>query len=350
MIFFVAVSATPASRAMFGRAEILVPEPEDGLWVYKAACEEEIKRRFVAELKRDYPEANEDKLSEKVTVLADDERSTIVLFVKAEDAETAVADAMRMARMAVLKFMDMDESGRNRLLERIAKERARLEETITQLERKLLSAQTASGLYDCERQIEFLANRIGAFTDELELAELRRAQLQARLELLADKAARTSETVSFDEVAFLQEKAREVELRIDEAAQSYGQKHPKTVGLREQLAKIEDDLAEAKEELSETGGANLAPIIAEKKLECETEMVSVEAMIERLRPRIEELRREIRHKQSNALELRRRQAEIGALEERVLDLRDEERRLHTHAVAARRPEIISVKVVESIEQ
>lgn len=251
--------------------------------------------------------------------------------------------------MAVRKFMDMDRAARDRLIERITKAKDRLQEKIEKLQRKLFASQAASGLYDWQKQIESLLSRMNSCQDELERGELKRAELEAELQLLSKMAAAAQNAISAEEVALLQKAACEAKLRLDDASKRYGEKHPKRIRLQERLAEIEEELTRARQEFAETGGLHLAPMIAERKLRCEIEMTALKGRIHHLRRRIEQLQREIAEKRSQSLELERRQEEIDPLRERVHALQEEETKVHARAIASRRPEILLVKSVEHIE-
>ncbi|MDP2895157.1 MAG: hypothetical protein Q8Q12_01190 [bacterium] len=336
------------SSATFGRAEILIPDPEDSLWLYQRACEQEVRRWFVANLQKDVPDESYKDVADKLKVRVDEEKNTVILFVEAKDEGTAADQAMRLAKIAVLRFVDMDEFSRKRALEAVSTERSRLQDMIREQKRMLLSRERASGIYHAEGQIESLVNRLSVLSHELELAELESARLKAVLALLEEKNSRASNAVSFSEVLFLQEKERELGLEIDEASQTYGEKHPKITHLEEQLDKVRDEIAQAKEELLKTGGQELAAIIAERKLECESDAAAARAKGEHLRTRIQALRQELFDTQNKALESDPMRTEIGALEQRLQGLTDEEAALRTRAVVARKPEIVSVGAVEEV--
>ncbi len=367
-------AAVTADAATYGRAEIWIPARERPVEFYKGVFAEEVMPEFLAELKKQNPGIDEKELAEKVAVRADLQRESLLVYVQADHAETGVAEAHRLAQTALRKFIAMDQAERMKLIQRKMEEQDELKAAIEPLQEEVRLLGKDPRLQNTEEQLESLRSRLSSCREELEQAELKNTELQAKRELLSEKAAQTRDTVSIEEVAFLQKTARELAMQLDDAARlQYERKLKRHTILLEQkekrladlkplleggrlsagefreaqdelelakydyeLAKMELDqvkqrlnevkteLQKAKRTLAETGGLELASIIAEKTLQCETEMAGVKVKIADLRDKIEAAEKEMKEIASLTARYRSRSGELSDLQRQVHELQKEE--------------------------
>jgi len=398
-IFLVTVAAMRDAAATYGRAEIWIPEKEKPLEMYKRACEREVVPRFVAYLKKQNPDMDEKKVAKEIVAGVDGEKRTIVVYVPAEDANTAIEYGEKIGEMAAGHFAKRAESGRMDILHQLKRERERVMEEIRALQDELAAVRREQGMYDPRREMECLVTRLNAFKEELVRAELMGAELEAKVKLLSKKAEEAMQTVSAEEIASLQKTAQELAVGIETSKEFRGKKlercmiilrqkeaeyerikqlhsrnllSEKELGdaraeldlvrndyematleaaqLKAQLDRVRKELAKAKERFGGAGGLELARHIAGKTLECETEMAGIKARMRRLRSGIQEVQAEIGARGSTAAALERRQGEIERLRKRLQGLLDREAAVQGQMVGASRPEIVMVEAVERIPE
>jgi len=397
LILFVWIVATPDAAATYGRAHIWIPEKKDSLLGEKFTCEKEAKPRYIAWLKKKNPEIDEKELSEKIIVQADEETGTIILTVPAEDDKTAVANAEEIAKIAVARLFERAQSGQMFALKAIREEREITTAEIRASESELAAERRDSGMYDPAKEMDSLVSRLNSYKEELIQAEMKNAVLGAKLELFSKKAAQVKDTVSAEEIAALEKTAQQLATQLSEAKQGsklarcqiilmqkeselkgVSQLHKQSlvsegelktaeaeyelarndyeaaksaaVRLTERLGKVRDDLAKAKEKLAETGGLALATIIAEKTLECESELAGTEVKRRYLLEKINNLEKEIAERGSTAAQLERRKAEIDGLKKRLAGLLDSESAARAQMRDGMLPQIVMVESLERLTE
>jgi protein involved in polysaccharide export with SLBB domain len=128
------------------------------------------------------------------------------------------------------------------------------------------------------------------------------------------------------------------------------------IQLRQRLHLIQKELAKAKESLAETGGLALTAVIAERILECETEMAALEVKVADLKEKIEARRKEMKEIEefvSLSARLEEQRAQIREMEGQIKKLEDEEstlarRMLDTRNFPNDRGRYIRVRSVDHI--
>ncbi len=398
VVLLMPLTATSVAAA-YGRAEIWIPEKDRPLDVYKRVCEREVIPPFAADLKKKNPDLDEKELAKGIAVRTDEQKGTIVIYVPAEGEQAAIESASKMADIAVATFFQIQERGRWEILAEVEARQRGVKEKIRALEDELLKLRTDKAMYDPRREMDSLMSRLNSFGEDLVQTELKRGELEAKLELLSRKAAQVRDTVSTQEIAALEKSAQELALQLDETSKLRRQKeiekceinlrqkeeefkriqelrNKKVVseeeltqaeaelqlakndyelakmewaGLENRLAKVREDLAKAKEKFAETGGLELATAIAQKMLECESELAGLQAKRGRLQREIAGIQSQMAERGSLAATLERRQGEIELLNKRLLGLSDREAAMRTEMMGAKRPEVIGVQVVERIE-
>lgn len=397
LVLFVGTVATPDASATYGRAQIWIPEKKDSLLGEKFTCEKEAKPRYIAWLKKKNPDIDEKELSEKIVIEVDEEKSTIILTVPAEDDKTALANAEQMARIAVNSLVERAQSGRRFALQAITDERHETMAQIRALESELAAVRRDRGMYDPAKEMDSLVSRLNSYKEQLVQAELKNAELEAKLELFSKKAAQVKDTVSAEEIAALEKTAQQLAAQLSEARQGsklaryqiilmqkenelkrihllhkqaavsegalttaqaeyelarndYESAKSAAVRLTERLDKVREDLAKAKEKLAETGGLALATSIAEMSLECESELAGTEVKRRYLSVKINELEKEIADRGSTAAQLERRKAEIDGLKKRLAGLLDSESAARAQMIGGMFPQVVMVETLERLPE
>jgi hypothetical protein len=154
LVLLVTIVATKADAVTYGRAVIWAPTRKHPIEFHKRICEEKVIPRFVAHLKEQYPDVDEE-----VAVEADEEKCTVLLYVPAGNAKTAIERAKKLAGMAVTSLVGGAESGPRRVLEKIDKERESLKEEIKASEDVLAALNRETGMYDPKKEMESLLSR-----------------------------------------------------------------------------------------------------------------------------------------------------------------------------------------------
>ena len=376
---------TRAGAAVYGRAEFKIQEREHPLWHYKDVCEKDVVPRFVAELKRQNPSLDEQELAGKIAVRVNVQRNQFVIYVEAEHAKTGIAHADRLAQMAFRQFIAQDQAERIRSLERIIRDEEELKATIEPLEEEVTALEKDPRLEGAEEKRGLLTSRVKAYRDERLGAKAEYSQLEAKLELLSKKAAQARDAVSVEEVALLQQAARELAMQVDDAARLRQEKEIESYKIivkqkereleqihalrkkdlvseeevmdaedevrlarndfevarmeMEQLAqslnRVREDLAKAKHRLAETGGLQLTAVIAENILRCETDMAGMRVKILDLKDKMEECEKDIAEIDSLGSVLEGRRAELGDPQKRLRALEMEEDRLENRMISTR---------------
>jgi len=384
MGFVVSLMAATACEAAYARAEITIPNSEHPVESYKDAFEKEVLPEFIAELKKENPAIDEKRVVERITVRADQGRDRLWIYVEAEHEPTGIAEAHRLGEMALRKFIASDQAERTELIDANIREQERLKAAVEALEKELEPLAKDPRLDAWPDKPDSLEKQVKAHKEELVQAELRKAELEAKLKLLSYKAARVKDTVSIEEVALLQKTAQELVMQLDESSKQQHENELKRLAivlkqkeemledlkpmvqagrassgqLRDaeadvELARHEYDFAkgqmdrvkdrlllvmhrldDAKASLAETGGLHLVTIIAQQTLECETEMAGVELKIQDLRQKTAAMEKEIADIRSFADEYARRHAEPNDLLTRLNSLQEEEQRLEDGLVRA----------------
>ena len=388
----------------YGRAEITVMHREQPLLFYKEVCEKEVVPEFIARLKEENPSIDAREMAEKITVQAVERAGRIVVYVAAEHAKTGVAQADMLGEMALLRFHAIDQAERIRSLEGTIEEAEEVRGAFEPVREEVAALKEHPGLRDAEKRKESLGNRVDSCKEEVAGAKLRYAELEAMLEVLSEKAAEARGSVSTGDVALLEQMARELAMQLDEPARKIHGKHLERLevilkqkerdfaqkkALREKamisegelldaedalkLAKNEYELAtleleqaserlhrvrreleDAKDRVARTGGVELGSIVAEKTVECHTEMAAIKVRMAALEQMIEESEEEAGEIGSLEAEVQERTAELTELGNRLKELDRNEyeirRRIRETALVETEPSrYIRVAPAERIE-
>ncbi|MDP2895160.1 MAG: SLBB domain-containing protein [bacterium] len=343
---------------------------EQPLWAYKQICEDEVLPAFLNEMKEQDPELAK-TIAERIVVQVRQPTDTIWVYIK--DAFPARVDyAPRLGEMAVRRFNALDQAKRVQLMGQLTKEKNDLEAKHKESEKQFRSLERY--VADTVMEKDLLRQQLSSMKNELTQAELKRAELETKLSLLDRKAAEVKDTVSSEQIAALEKAAQELEMQIQEQSgddavtrckiilrqkeeefQRVSSLHERSmvseaemqkaqaelelsradydraqrIGslLRDRLAQVREDLKKAKEEFSKTGGLALATVIAEKTLECESELASVQGKTESLAKRIAETERHIAEYRSREYVLQEEKAKNEKLQRDLADLVENEKQL-----------------------
>jgi chromosome segregation ATPase len=316
---------------------IHVVNREQSLWVYKDTCEKEVVPQFLTELKEEDEDVAKE-MAEKIIVHIHQPTDTIWIYVR-DGLQNKWADYERkLAETAVRRFNALDQAKRVQLMAQLTKEKNDLEAKVRESEEKLRGLERY--VADTKAQSSLLWQELSSMKSELTQSELKKAELETKLNLLARKAAEVKDTVSSEQIAALERTAQQLEMQIGEqsgedainrhkivlkqkeeefsriaalreraviseaevqkaryelelAKADYERAQRMMVDVRNRLEKVRADLKKAKEEFAQTGGLALATVIAEKTLECESELASVEGKTRILAKRIAETQQRI---------------------------------------------------------
>lgn len=357
--------------------EIHLVNREQPLWVYKQVCEEQVVPAFLAEMKEKDPELAK-TMAERIIVEVHQPADTIWVYIKDAYLEQLVDYGRRLGEMAVRRFNALDQAKRVQLMGQLAKEKNDLEAKHRESEKQFRSLERY--VADTVMEKDLLRQQLSSMRNELTQAELKRAELETKLSLLDRKAAEVKDTVSSEQIAALEKAAQELEMQIQEQSgddavtrckiilrqkeeefQRVSSLHERSmvseaemqkaqaelelsradydraqrIGslLRDRLAQVREDLKKAKEEFSKTGGLALATVIAEKTLECESELASVQGKTESLAKRIVETERHIAEYRSREYVLQEEKAKNEKLQRDLADLVENEKQLDRRIAA-----------------
>lgn len=398
--FLITFAALSHAFAMYGRAQISIRGKEHPLDVCKSVVEADVKPRFVAQLKEQDPETDGEELAEGITVWGDQERATLTIYVPAEDEKAAVKAARKIGEMAVARLTEMAESGRRTTLRQIRSERERVVAEIRALEDELAALQRDTGIHDPGEEMEFLCGRLRACKEGIAEAQVKRAELEAKLELYSRKSSELRESGSTKGIAvpegrgdllamlfgegfkirheteikrretILKQRGRELEElkplyekgyvsesrlknaedELELAKFEYKAARKEMEFVVEHQVRLREALACASQRLPGMGGSCLANILAEKTLECESELAAVQVRSRLLEHQMREIEREIAEKRSVGAEVEKRQAEIDARKRRAGDLLERESAVRLEMATERRAEVVVVEAVERIAE
>jgi chromosome segregation ATPase len=118
----------------------------------------------------------------------------------------------------------------------------------------------------------------------------------------------------------------------------------------EHQARLREAVASASQRLPGMGGSGLANVLAEKTLECESELAAVQVRSRLLQHQMREIEREIAEKRSVDPEVEQRQAEIDARKRRVDDLLERESAVRLEMATEKGAEVVVVEAVERIPE
>jgi hypothetical protein len=396
LVMMVAVLATsPRAAATYGRAHIWIPEKGESLWDEQMICVETVKEPYIAPLKKENPDLDEKELAKHILVEADEEKGTLVITVPAEDEKSALENAARIGRIAVQELVRRSLSRQREALEEIREEQDRTMHEIRAMEEDLLNLQRKKGIFDPQKGMESLVSRLSAYQDGLVEAKMKRAELQVKLELLSKKAVEVRDTVSVEQIASLQKAEHDLRMQLEDkntegvfliqkcemilkqkqdayertedlhekaliskadiekarfelemARHDYDQAKESGAELGRRLERVREEIALARQKLAETGGLALAEIIAEKALECETELAATEVRTRQLRNQVQDVQAQIADSGAAVSELRRRQLEIDALKKQVSGLLESETSVRAQLRGGLQPQVVSVESVE----
>lgn len=350
---------------------IHVVNREQPLWVYKQVCENEVTPALLNEMKHKDPELAK-TVAKGIVVQMNQPTETVWVYFK--DAYLAGVEdyGRRLGEMAVRRFNALDQAKRVELMGQLTKEKSDLEAKLQESEKQFRSLERY--VADGVMEKDLLRQQLSSMKNELTQAELKRAELETKLSLLDRKAAEVKDTVSSEQIAALEKTAQELEMQIQEqsgddaimrceiilrqkedefqrvsklressmVSESEMQKaqaelelakadydKAKRIGslLQDRLAQVREDLKKAKEEFSKTGGLALATVIAEKALECESELASVQGKTDSLAKRIMETERRIDEYRSIELGLQEERAKNEKVQKDFINLVEEEKQL-----------------------
>jgi len=315
-------------------ARIDMSNREHPLWLYKRVCVQEVVPQFIAEVKKESPDLDEKNLAERIVVQMDQPGDAIDIYIRsAAGCPPESRYAHKLATMAVRRFNALDQSERMKTAGRIAKQKAAAESTLKEQEERVRSLDRDLSRFKADA--ELWRTQLSSYTTQLGDAELKKAELETKLKLLSQKAAEVRNTVSSEDIGALEKLARELEMKIDDqsgedlvekcalvlqqkeqefkrvtelgqskiasqaeiqkaefefqmARREYVQARRIPEELKSRLARVKDDLAKARNKFAQTGGLGLATIIAEKTLESETELATIQGKIRTLQQRIHE--------------------------------------------------------------
>ncbi len=351
-------------------ANILIRNREHPLWVYKELCEEEIVPQFLAELEKESHDLAKE-LAETIVVQVDQPLEGIWIYIK-DGHPRRVDCARKLAEMALRRFNALDQSMRVRLMGKLAEEKDAARAKYDDSNRELGDLQRY--LAKVKLDTNDLREQLSSYRGQLAQAEMTKAELETKLELLTRKAEKVKDTVSSEQIAALEKAVQQLEMQIEEhstedalkkcaiilrqkeqelaratqlreraviseadvqkaqydlelARTDFERAKQMEVGLKNRLEKVAYELSKAKEEFAQTGGLALATIIAQKTLECETELVSLEGKIENLRDRIGETESRLDRYRQIEEKVERAKAHSATLEEEYGALRAREQRL-----------------------
>lgn len=349
---------------------IHVVNREQPLWVYKQVCDDEVVPAFLNEVKEKHPELAK-TMAERIVVHMQQPTDTIWVYVK--DGFPAEMDyGRRLGEMAARRFSALDQAKRVELMGHLTKEKNELGAKLQEWEKQFRSLERS--VADTIKDKELLRQQLSSMKNERIQAELRKAEFETKLNLLGRKAAEVKDTASSEQISALEKTAQELEMQIyeqssDDVAKRFAiilrQKEEefrrvsslyerKTISqaemekaqaelelaeadyerarrigsvLQNRLAQVREELKQAKEEFSKTGGLALATVIAEKTLECETELASVQGKTDNLAKRIVEIERRMDEYRSREYVLQEETAKNEKLQEDFAKLADEEEQL-----------------------
>jgi hypothetical protein len=355
---------------------IHVVNREQPLWVYKQVCEDEVVPAFLTEMKEQDPELAK-TVAEGIVVQMHQPTDTIWVYIK--DAYPARMNyGRRLGEMAVRRFNALDQARRVQVMGQLTKEKNDLEAKHRESEKQFRSLERY--VADTVMEKDLLRQQLSSMKNELTQAELKRAELETKLSLLDRKAAEVKDTVSSEQIGALEKAAQELEMQIQEQSgddavtrckiilkqkeeefQRVSSLHERSmvseaemqkaqaelelsradydraqrIGslLRDRLAQVRQDLKKAKEEFSKTGGLALATVIAEKTLECESELASVQGKTDSLAKRIVETERRIDEYRSLEQALPEERAKNEELQKDLINLVEKEKQLDRRIAA-----------------
>jgi hypothetical protein len=341
--------------------QIRMANREHPLEVYKRICLEEVLPQFVAEMKRQDPTIDEKKYLEEIKgtiVRVNQPENKLDIYMKRGMLDFFIKP---VAEMAVRAFASFDQP---EILERIVRLEKEKERMTAELENLREQAEAADQDLAAWGEAAYLKSRLDSCTTQLMEAELQRAELRARLDLLARRAEQVKDAVSPEQIAVLEKIAQDLSMQLDEAsmaghrneleklkaiveekeeayvrvkqlherglvsekefergetdlrlaANDLRQAEIELSGLSSRLSGVQKQLAEAKDKLANTGGLGLATVIAERILTCEIEIASAETRVQRLEEEVLEARKR--------MDIRRNLvAHVGQIESRTLELR-----------------------------
>lgn len=349
---------------------IHVVNREQPLWVYKQVCDDEVVPAFLNEVKEKDPELAK-TMAERIVVQMHQPTDTIWIYVK--DGHPAEMDyGRKLGEMAVRRLNALDQAKRVQLMGQLTREKNEIEAKLQESEKQFRSLERSVADTIIDKQL--LGQQLSSMKNEFTHAELKKAELETKLNLLDKKAAEVKDTVSSEQIAALEKTAQELEMQIyeqssDDDAKRFAiilrQKEEefrrvsslyerKTISqaemekaqaelelaeadyerarrieslLRDRLAQVRDDLKKAKEEFSKTGGLALATVIAEKTLECESELAAIQGKTDNLAKRIVEIERRIDEYRSREYVLQEETAKNEKLQRDFAKLANEEEQL-----------------------
>ncbi len=378
--------ATKTVLTYWGSAEISVPQAtKERLDLYATFFNRQVAPQVIVELRKEDP-----TLSKEIGpgAYTPEDKDTISVRIEAEDQEIAVARARKAAEMAISAIVSYDENERAKALEPVRKQVAELEHLVRVSQEDLLQVRTKAGVYGSAKELDFLLATLHSYREQLVQAEMKEAELLTKLKMLANKAAEVKDAPSIEQITLMEKTVQELDGQVQEleggeelnklefslkmeeqelqrvtelhkknltsqselekaqfellvAREDYERAKRRTVQQKKRLDEIRKELADARGRFSATGGADLASAIAQKTLECETEIAGNKAKIEQLRMKITELEAEIPEKRALALEGDRIQAKIDVLSATLEAAWQEEKALE-RTYPVRQPRIVAV--------
>jgi len=331
----------PEELVLHAGVNISVRNREHPLWFYKRICLEDVVPQFLAELKRENPDV-EKEIAEKIIVHIHQPLDAIWIYIKG-GWPMRRDYARKLAEMALRRFNALDQAERVKSVARITNEKNVMQAVFEKSGDQVRSLDRY--LTKMKRETESLRQRLSSHKSQLIQEELKKAELETKLKLLSKKAADVKDAVSAEGIAALEKTAQQLEMQVEEqgsedtikryqmiltqkerefervmdlhkkafisqaevekaqfdlemAKNDYEGARRKMGDLRQRLERVRADLERAKENFAQTGGLALATIIAEKTLECETELASAQSNIRSLQHRIGEVEAELDHYQS----------------------------------------------------
>lgn len=348
--------------------------PEQSLWLYKQVYETKVIPQFLTELKeQDADVANE--MAERIIVHIHQPTNTIWVYVRDGCQNPKWADyAMKLGEMGVRRFNALDQAKRVQLMAQLTKDKSDLEAKLRKSEQKLRGLERY--VADAKAESSLLWQQLSSMKSELTQGQLKKAELETKLKFLARKAEEVKDTVSSEQIAALEKAAQQIEMQVEEqgsedtdtikryqmilmqkqrelervmdlhkkafisqaevekaqfdlemAKNDYEGARRKMGDLRQRLERVRADLERAKENFAQTGGLALATVIAEKTLECESELASVEGKIPSLARKIEETEKRIDEYRSLDRELEEEKARNDQVGKQLAGLVQKEKQL-----------------------
>ncbi len=378
------------AMAYWASAEVAVPQANaERLSIYERVFNEEVTPRFVAELRKENPTIRKEDIHLYASAVPD--KGAITLMLTAQDEKTGVAWATRAAEMAVSAIVGYDEAERRRMIEPVRRQVDELEGVVRNLAQELLAVRAKAGVYSSAKELDLLLGSLHSYKEQLVQAEMRNAELETKLSVLSKRAAQVKNSISSEELAALERTAHDLAVELDEmsgtsyqqalakgaiilkqkedefqriralferslttnkevkdaedalnlAKGDYEALRAKPAELKQRVERVRKDLDKAKEQFASEGGLGASTAIAEKTLECETDLAANKTKMEHLRAKIASLEREIPEKRVLALDVDRLQARIDAYEAAHQAARQEQAAVE-RTTPVRQPEIVGV--------